>query len=54
MQTCNQCNYWAYNRFTEETYGMGVGVCRVDGSQRFCEHKCPFCVCEDEEGEDGI
>ena len=51
MVTCSCCRYWFYNRYTEEIYGMGVGVCRVDGKQRFCDHKCPFCV-EETEAED--
>lgn len=52
MGKCCSCVLWEYNKFTEEVYGMGVGVCGADGSQRFCEHKCPFCV-EERGADDG-
>lgn len=40
---CSTCRYWHYDRWTEEKYGMGVGVCRADNSPAFCDkHDCPF------------
>lgn len=49
MNTCKNCVLWHYSRYTEEKYGMGVGVCGADGRQTFCEHKCPFVVEKDEQ-----
>ena len=49
MCTCSSCNYWEYTRLTEENYGIGVGLCRVDGSRTVCDHKCPFCKTEAED-----
>lgn len=40
---CSNCTAWNYNRFTEEKYGMGVGVCSHDGSIQFCSHPCALC-----------
>ena len=41
---CSNCRAWRYNRFTEEQYGMGVGICGADGSQPFCSHRCILCI----------
>lgn len=46
---CSNCKRWYYSKYTEETYGMGVGRCTGDGSIQFCSHKCPFAVLKDEE-----
>ena len=40
---CENCRGWIYDRYTEENYGMGVGICQYDGSERFCSHPCPLC-----------
>jgi wyosine [tRNA(Phe)-imidazoG37] synthetase (radical SAM superfamily) len=42
-EICSNCRRWRYNRWTEEKYGMGVGVCGLDNSPQFCSHRCPFC-----------
>ena len=36
---CSNCKRWHYDRWTEEKYGMGVGVCRGDGQPTFCDRK---------------
>ena len=41
---CSNCRAWRYDRYTEEKYGMGVGICNADGTDQFCEHKCAMCV----------
>ncbi|MBC5580883.1 hypothetical protein H8S23_05145 [Anaerofilum sp. BX8] len=38
---CSDCEYWNYNAFTERKYGMGVGLCRQDNHERFCNR----CAC---------
>ena len=48
MCVCSGCRYWEYTKFTEERYGMGVGICRIDHSQTFCDHVCPFCVTQEQ------
>lgn len=50
---CSNCKSWRYDRFTEENYGMGVGVCGADNSPQFCSHPCVFCrpIVEDEKDE---
>lgn len=40
--TCYNCKFWKYNDDTEMKYGMGVGICRADNSEQFCEH--PACI----------
>ena len=52
MVKCHNCALWRYDRFTEEYYGMGVGICEADGTQRFCEHECPFAI-ESEDEDNG-
>ena len=49
IDTCSNCSMWMYNRWTEEEYGMGVGLCELDGMPVFTDHKCPFHLTEDEE-----
>lgn len=40
---CSTCTYWNYDRYTEGKYGIGVGVCTVDGQPTFCDkHDCMF------------
>ena len=40
---CSACIHWHYDRWTEEKYGMGVGVCQADNSPAFCDKTdCPF------------
>lgn len=40
---CSTCSRWEYNRWTEEKYGMGVGVCELDGQPAFCDRSdCDF------------
>ena len=46
---CWNCKYWKYNDDTETKYGMGVGICRADNSEQFCEH--PACVAYKREDE---
>lgn len=40
---CGNCQAWVYDRYTEEKYGMGVGICSHDGSPQFCSHPCFLC-----------
>jgi hypothetical protein len=41
--TCSTCDLWYYDRWTEEKYGMGVGVCGADDTPVFCDKSdCPF------------
>ena len=41
--TCSTCDLWYYDRWTEEKYGMGVGVCGADDTPAFCDKSdCPF------------
>ena len=43
MNTCSNCLYWRYDRWTEEKYGMGCGVCTVDNVVTFCDRRdCLF------------
>lgn len=51
MGTCDNCELWKYDRYTEEFYGMGVGRCGADGAPQFRSHRCPFCVPREEEEE---
>lgn len=40
---CFTCDNWRYDHWTEDRYGMGVGLCKLDGQARFCDHSgCPF------------
>lgn len=40
---CCNCKHWRYDRWLEEKYGMGVGVCELDNTERFCDHhNCLF------------
>lgn len=34
---CSTCGHWQYDRWTEEKYGMGVGICGIDISPTFCD-----------------
>lgn len=40
---CSTCESWQYNRWTEDKYGMGVGICAEDGSPKFCDRI--GCIC---------
>lgn len=46
---CSTCQWWKYDRWTEEKYGMGVGVCKADGLPTFCDKSnCPFHSAEED------
>lgn len=46
---CSSCGHFRYDRWTEQKYGMGCGVCELDGTEKFCDHhNCPFHSKEDE------
>ena len=36
-RVCENCRYWVYNKHTENSYGMGVGICGLNGAEAFCE-----------------
>lgn len=36
-ECCSTCCYWQYDRWTEEKYGMGVGICGLDAQPAFCD-----------------
>lgn len=36
-KTCSTCTHWNYNKYIEEKYGMGVGICTLDGRDVFCD-----------------
>lgn len=36
-KVCSNCKYWLYNQQIEKFYGMGVGLCRLNGCQVFCD-----------------
>ena len=48
MESCSNCSMWMYNYWTEDKFGMGVGICELDGSPSFSDHKCQFHLPEEE------
>ena len=41
-KTCQECEHWKYDKFTETHYGTGCGRCENTGEPMSCEH--PACV----------
>ena len=46
---CSTCTHWDYDRWIEDKYGMGVGICRADNQPTFCGHR--NCIFHDEKEE---
>ena len=46
---CSSCVHWHYDRWTEEKYGMGVGICTVNNQPTFCDRN--DCMFHDEKEE---
>mgnify|MGYP004601500173 CR=1 FL=1 len=36
-RVCENCRYWVYNKRTKNNYGMGAGICGLNGAEAFCE-----------------
>lgn len=47
MGECGNCIHWDSEQWIMNKYGEGVGICRLDGTVRFCSHPCPFCKKEE-------
>lgn len=43
MGECSECIYWNGEQYVMNKYGEGCGICMLDGSVRFCSHKCLLC-----------